>query len=65
VAEVGTSKKSQGYKGSTISLQAEVYLGHMLQALMTKKATPTAANDTCFLLLTKLISEINSYRRTT
>jgi hypothetical protein len=34
---VGTSKILARYKGSTISLQAAVHLGHMPRALMTKK----------------------------
>jgi hypothetical protein len=34
---VGTSKILPRYKGSTISLQAAVHLGHMPWALMTKK----------------------------
>jgi hypothetical protein len=34
---VGTSKILAWYKGSTISLQAAVHLGHMPWALMTKK----------------------------
>jgi hypothetical protein len=34
---VGTSKILVRYKGSTISLQAAVHLGHMPRALMTKK----------------------------
>jgi hypothetical protein len=37
-AQVGTSKNhGGGDKGRTISLQVAVHLGHMLQALMTKK----------------------------
>jgi hypothetical protein len=34
---VGTFKILARYKGSTISLQAAVHLGHMPRALMTKK----------------------------
>jgi hypothetical protein len=34
---VGTSKILALYKGSTISLQAAVHLGHRPRALMTKK----------------------------
>jgi hypothetical protein len=34
---VGTSKILARYKGSTISLQAAVHLGHRPRALMTKK----------------------------
>jgi hypothetical protein len=34
---VGISKILAQYKGSTISLQAAVHLGHMPRALMTKK----------------------------
>jgi hypothetical protein len=34
---VGTSKILARYKGSTISLQAVVHLGHMPRALMMKK----------------------------
>jgi hypothetical protein len=34
---VGTSKTLAWYKGSTISLQAAVHLGHMPRALKTKK----------------------------
>jgi hypothetical protein len=37
----GTSKiTGGGGKGRTISLEAAVHLGHMLQALMTKKKKP-------------------------
>jgi hypothetical protein len=34
---VGTSKILARYKGSTISLQAAVHLGHMPRVLMKKK----------------------------
>jgi hypothetical protein len=34
---VGTSKNHGGDKGCTISLQAAVHVGHMLQAQMMKK----------------------------
>jgi hypothetical protein len=34
---VGTSKTLARYKGSTISLQAAVHVGHMPRVLMTKK----------------------------
>jgi hypothetical protein len=54
---VGTSKILARYKGSTISLQAAVHLGHMPRALMTKKKKKKRWQQTSYSVLASVGGE--------